>query len=100
MNAYREGGIEATEKKARSVAIDEARARRAKEKEEAACLKALRTAEAAADRAAKAAEKARRAFNNVPQTRHGGRATETVQGHQVNVEGAGSPRVSSETQEP
>jgi hypothetical protein len=90
----------AAEKEARSVAIAEARARRVEEKEEAARLKALRTAEAAAARAAKASEKARRAFTNVRQTRREGRATETEQGHQITVEGAGSPRVSSEAQEP
>ena len=55
----------AAEKEARSVAIAEARARRVEEKEEATCLKALRTAEEAAVRVAKASEKARRAFTNV-----------------------------------
>ena len=78
----------AAEKEARSIAIAEARARRVEEKEEAARLKALRIAEAAAARAAKAAEKARRAFSNLPQTKRGGRATETVQGHQVSIEEA------------
>lgn len=90
----------AAEKEARSVAIAEARARRVEEKEEAARLKALRTAEAAAARAAKAAEKARRALSSVPQSRRGGRATETVHGHQVSVEGAGRPPLPSEAQEP